>query len=168
MALRSRGALRGREKDFAGALEDLDRVIREYPRYAKAINDRASVRQYGLGDLQGALEDYTRAIELSPRDSGARSRRGDLRRALDQRVGAIEDYTAAIKLNPRSADAFLGRGLARQAVAAREPERAQELLGPAAADLEEALQVAGPEFFGHEPARAALREIRRQQGSAPR
>ncbi len=126
-------------QDYAGAIDNLDRVIELSPRFMLAYFTRSVVRYKYLEyrrveqatqhnaepttsmpmslspealEYSRMYEDLDRVIELSPRFYYAYYNRGNLRFAQQDITGAITDYTEALRLQPDLADAYFNRGLA--------------------------------------------------------
>ena len=70
------------QKNFNGALEDLNQAIKDNPRYAKAYNGRGLVK-FVLKGFRGAIVDYNMAIILDPKFARAYSNRGMLKAYQD-------------------------------------------------------------------------------------
>jgi serine/threonine-protein kinase len=121
------------------AIADLTAALRTNPRFAMALNNRATVRA-GLGDRKGALADFSEALRISPRDPTSLVSRGDVRMEMGDLDGAIADANEALKAEPGFAPALAVRGGAR---------RRKGELDAARADLEEALRIEprNPEFL---------------------
>lgn len=126
-------------QDYAGAIDDLSRVVELSPNFMLAYFERAVVRykyieykrmemarEYSAPsgsaapilanpvalDYELIEEDLNRVIELSPRFFYAYYNRGNLHFARQEIQDAIADYTEALRLQPDLADAYFNRGLA--------------------------------------------------------
>lgn len=126
-------------QDYAGAVDDLDRVIELSPNFMLAYFQRSVVRykyveykrseqagEYSVSsgsaapilanpvslDYELIEKDLDRVIELSPRFYYAYYNRGNLHFSQQKIQEAINDYTEALRLQPDLADAYFNRGLA--------------------------------------------------------
>ena len=127
-------------QDYAGSLEDLNRVIELSPNFTLAYFMRAVVRYKELEyrrneqaneqnntlttsttplsaatytlDYNLIYSDLNKVIELSPRFYYAYYNRGNIHFSQQDEQAAIADYTEAIRLQPDLADAYFNRGLA--------------------------------------------------------
>lgn len=105
----NRGAVRIRQGDAKGALEDLDMVLRATPDNAVALRERMAARRM-LEDYDGALEDSAAAIANGMRVPDMYVARALLRAAKGDLAGAIAECDEALKLDPRHATALRIRG----------------------------------------------------------
>jgi tetratricopeptide (TPR) repeat protein len=106
-------------KDFAGALADYDRVIRENNINHLIYQQRAEVKAQ-LKDLNGALADYNFAVNMhtsvSPYNSIQTIQNRQVVRAkfkvnyLNDLAGAFVDYNQAVELEP-SGETYYERGI---------------------------------------------------------
>jgi tetratricopeptide (TPR) repeat protein len=118
-------------KDFAGAMDDLNKVIKTNPKNAIAYNGRGLVK-FILSDLKGSMADYNMAITLDPKYAGAYNNRGALKLHRGDFDNALVDITKAITLDPNLADAYNNRGtvfsqLGKREVAIKDYEKAIKL-----------------------------------------
>lgn len=86
-------------KNYALALDFLDRVTIMKPDYAEGWNKRATV-YFLLDDYGRSLADIARVLELEPRHFGALSGLGLIFRALDDDQRAIAAYRQALEIDP--------------------------------------------------------------------
>ena len=85
-AWRGRAQARMRIGDAAGAVRDIQEVLRREPRHFAALEDLSRIAE-SRGDWRGALAAWQKAMELSPRTPGGKDRLRDLeRRALGERA----------------------------------------------------------------------------------
>ena len=110
----ARGKVLMEQKDFKGALADLNEAIRRNPEYIErfAYYLRGALRAQQK-DFKGALADLNEAVSFDPKNADYTRSRGYIRFKLEDYKGAIADYNAAIRLQPDYADAYYNRGLAR-------------------------------------------------------
>jgi tetratricopeptide (TPR) repeat protein len=97
-------------KDFVGAMDDLNQVIKANPKYARAYNGRGLVK-LALNDLEGSMRDFNTAIGLDPKYARAYSNRGLLHLSKRDFNNASIDFNSAIALDSSLADAYNNRGL---------------------------------------------------------
>ena len=83
-------------------MKNYDKAIELNPEYAKAYNNRGSVKA-DLGDKKEAIKDYDKAIELNPEYAKAYNNRGNIKFDLENYEEAIRDYNKALKSNLLSA-----------------------------------------------------------------
>lgn len=86
-------------KDYALALDFLDRITVMKPDFAEGWNKRATV-YYLLDDYGKSLADIERTLILEPRHFGALSGLGTIMRELGDDKRAVEAYRQALTLNP--------------------------------------------------------------------
>lgn len=92
------------DKDYANALDILDRIVTLKPDYAEGWNKRATV--YFLTDnYSQSLSDIRQVLVLEPRHFGALIGLGTIFRELGDNKRAIEAYTQALALDPHLTDA---------------------------------------------------------------
>jgi tetratricopeptide (TPR) repeat protein len=92
----------------AGALADINEVIRRDPDYGDYYFDRAAIlRAFGRHDE--ALADYATAIRLCPPFYEAHYNRADLLRELGDDQAALADLNYALELEPGHVDSLLNR-----------------------------------------------------------
>lgn len=97
-------------KDYAAALEDMNRAIKLQPRHAGFFINRAFLR-YMNDDFQGAFADYDYAIQLEPQNTVAIFNRGLLRTEVHDNDKAIADFDAVLNLNPDDHKALYNRAI---------------------------------------------------------
>jgi tetratricopeptide (TPR) repeat protein len=94
---RAEGAIEHR--DYTGALDTLDTLVRKTPDFAEAWNKRATVR-YLIRDYRGSVEDIRRTLALEPRHFGALSGLGLIYLAVDDPKAAARSFQAALAVYP--------------------------------------------------------------------
>lgn len=100
LAERMREALSARAMgDVTGAIALLDTLVADYPDYAEAWNQRATL-YYMIGDLEASIADCGKVLELEPRHFGALSGRAVIYLQLGQRALALRDMAAALAIHP--------------------------------------------------------------------
>lgn len=77
----------------------LNRLIQDYPTYAEAWNQRATM-YYIIGDFESSIADCAKVLELEPRHFGALSGRALIYLAQGKRALALKDMTAALAIHP--------------------------------------------------------------------
>ena len=129
-------------QDYSEAMQDIEVVIKQSPKFMLAYFQRAALRYKNL-EYQRAeaalnnesaatpiggvlptqldnvrmqyeliLQDLTQAIDLSPRFAYAYYNRANIKFALERTEEAIADYNEALRLQSDMADAYFNRGLA--------------------------------------------------------
>jgi len=86
-------------KDYAVALDFLDRVILMKPQFAEGWNKRATV-YFLLDDYSKSIADIGKTLALEPRHFGALSGLGMIMRELGEDKRAIEAYQKALAVDP--------------------------------------------------------------------
>jgi len=111
LAYNNRGNIRIEQKDFKGAMEDLNKAIDL--KFWNAYNNRGILRNR-IGDYKNAIEDFNRA-ELYVKLDKAKVyyNRGIAKLNLGNFKGAEEDFGSAIQIDPRYSSAYSNRGLVR-------------------------------------------------------
>jgi tetratricopeptide (TPR) repeat protein len=87
------------DKDYADALDILDRVVMMAPDYPEGWNKRATV-YYLTDEYAKAVADIKRVLVLEPRHFGALTGLGSIFRELGQEKQALEAYGEALALDP--------------------------------------------------------------------
>jgi tetratricopeptide (TPR) repeat protein len=88
------------QRDYAGALDFLDRVISLKPDYAEGWNKRATV-YYLIDDYGKSIADIENVLKLEPRHFGALAGFGSILRDLGEDEKALAVYRRALDLDPR-------------------------------------------------------------------
>jgi tetratricopeptide (TPR) repeat protein len=106
--LRKSGSEKLRKGDYAGAIQDLSRVLEQSPNEWIIYLLRSEARKES-GDVDGAIADATKAIALQPNGATYAARAAAKHRKEDL-DGAIQDYTEALRLRPKETDFWVNRG----------------------------------------------------------
>ena len=77
----------------------LDRLIVDYPGYAEAWNQRATM-YYAIGNFEASIADCEKVLELEPRHFGALSGRATMYLLQGKRALALKDMAAAVAVHP--------------------------------------------------------------------
>ncbi len=85
--------------DAAGAIRLLDKLISDYPDYAEAWNQRATI-YYTLGNFDASIADCERVLAIEPRHFGALSGRSLMYLQLGKRALALKDMAVALAVHP--------------------------------------------------------------------
>jgi len=88
-----------KDKDFALALDYLDRIVTLKPDYVEGWNTRATVH-FLTDDFGRSLADIERTLALEPRHFGALAGLGTILRELGEDERALEVYRKAITVDP--------------------------------------------------------------------
>jgi tetratricopeptide (TPR) repeat protein len=88
------------EKNYALALDFLDRIVTLKPDFVEGWNKRATVF-FLTDDYAKSLTDIRRALALEPRHFGALAGLGTILRDLGEDKRALEIYRQALALDPR-------------------------------------------------------------------
>lgn len=106
----ARGGIRLLHKNYAGALEDLEKELVFRPRQAE-LHFMIAQGEAGLERFEQALAAYEKAVELDPRYWQSYFEQGLLWEKLGRPPVAIVAYEAALKIEPgaKEVEAALGR-----------------------------------------------------------
>ena len=85
--------------DYRNAVRLLTDIIAEYPDYAEAWNQRATI-YYLMGDFEASIADCAEVLEREPRHFGALSGRALMYLQLDKRPLALKDMATALEIHP--------------------------------------------------------------------
>jgi tetratricopeptide (TPR) repeat protein len=110
----SRGTVRAKLGDTAGAIADDTAALAVEPRNVAALTNRANARA-AQRDFRGAMADYNRALALDPRHAAAFLNRGNVETEQQNYEAAIVDYDHALALNPANMMAVYDRAAAERA-----------------------------------------------------
>ena len=108
-ALVERASLRADDRDWRGAVEDLDRAIGIQPRDWEALTLRSAAR-LRLDDAEGARRDAVLALEYRPVSAAAWYQLGLAEQALGLKKAARRSWLKAIDVAPGGKPASLARG----------------------------------------------------------
>lgn len=100
LAARMREVLRLRQRaDFPAVIAALDDIIAEYPTYAEAWNQRATI-YYLLSNYDRSLADIEKVLEFEPRHFGALVGRAVIYKTQGKQALAVKDMAAALAIHP--------------------------------------------------------------------
>ncbi len=88
------------DSDYDSALAVLDRMLKSYPDYAEAYDQRA-MTYFMRENYDKALADIDRVLELEPRHFGALAGRGIILFEQDKKVEALKAFEQALAINPK-------------------------------------------------------------------
>lgn len=100
LAARMQDVLRLRQRaDFPGVIALLDDLVADYPTYAEAWNQRATV-YYLLSNYDKSLADIEKVLEFEPRHFGALVGRAVIYKNQGKNDLALADMIAALAIHP--------------------------------------------------------------------
>ena len=100
LAARMKDVLELRQRaDFPGVIALLDDIVTDYPTYAEAWNQRATV-YYLLRNFDQSMSDIEKVLELEPRHFGALVGRAVMYREQGKDALALKDMAAALAIHP--------------------------------------------------------------------
>ena len=85
--------------DLRGAVIDLEALVIDYPTYAEAWNQLATIH-FMLNDYEASLADIDKVLQFEPRHFGALVGRALIYRSQGKQVLAVKDMAAALALHP--------------------------------------------------------------------
>lgn len=85
--------------EYQIALAALDDIIREYPNYAEAINQRA-ILYYRRGEFSRSANDCEKVLKLNPHHFAAASGMGQCYLRLKKPKAALRAFKTALEINP--------------------------------------------------------------------
>jgi tetratricopeptide (TPR) repeat protein len=135
---RARGFVRGVQSKAAGAVEDLDIVLKANPKDGWSLVLRGGSKD-NLGDPDGAIVDFNAALQLNPKDILAYIDRGVAYRNKRDAARALADDDAAIAIDPNFPGGYGARCLTRAVFSVD--------LDKALADCDRALQLNPKNYF---------------------
>ena len=106
MSYKLRGTLKGRYKDYEGAMADLDTAIEMKPDFASAYIAKAGFENE-MKKYKEALADFNKAIEIDPTIFYAYNGRAETKFYLGDYEGTIDDAFTQIRIMPGSGDYHL-------------------------------------------------------------
>jgi tetratricopeptide (TPR) repeat protein len=106
-----RGIVCARRSEYAAALAEFTRAIRQDPTRADAFYNRALV-YLALGNQGAAAGDLGQVVALRPEFVEGYLRRGRLYAAMNDHDQAIVEFTKALEIDPQCAEAYFHRSLA--------------------------------------------------------
>ena len=100
LAARMKDVLELRQRaDFPGVIALLDDIVTDYPTYAEAWNQRATV-YYLLRNFDQSMSDIEKVLELEPRHFGALVGRAVMYKEQGKDALALKDMAAALAIHP--------------------------------------------------------------------
>jgi tetratricopeptide (TPR) repeat protein len=89
--------------DFQQILTELNAIIREYPDYAEAYNQRA-ILHFRQGEFQRCVADCERTLERNPFHFGAQAGMGQCYLKMRKYSSALRAFKLALDINPTLTD----------------------------------------------------------------
>jgi tetratricopeptide (TPR) repeat protein len=132
------------------ALEDFTHAIELDPTHAKALIQRARLRNRHKHDHRGAMRDYERALELRSNDLEAWKGLGWVRFLIGDFNGAITAASRAIEITPQDPDSWMARAKYNH----RNNDRTQAI-----ADAQMAIALGGDSWEDRATAERLLRHL---------
>jgi tetratricopeptide (TPR) repeat protein len=80
-------------EDYEGAINDLTKVIEQYPSFAPAYNQRG-IAKYQMGRYKGAIADFAEAMRLAPNDKDYQNNYRSAQTKLSQSNDSQENQNA--------------------------------------------------------------------------
>jgi len=100
LAARMRDVLELRQRaDFPAVIALLDEIVAEYPTYAEAWNQRATV-YYLLRNYEQSMADIDKVLQFEPRHFGALVGRAVMQENMGNHAEALKDMRAALAIHP--------------------------------------------------------------------
>jgi len=119
LARNQRGILCAKRGEYAAAIAEFTRAIRQDPTRTEPYGNRALV-YLAIGNLGAAAADLGKVVELRPEFVEGYLRRGRLYVSMNDHQQAIAEYTRALALNPQCAEAYFCRSLVHYAQGSRD------------------------------------------------
>jgi len=89
-----------KDKEYAAAIKEFDKVLALQPNFAFAMTERAFARER-VGDYEGAMADYDEALRLAPNSANAWSHKAWIRALRNFELDAALTYSErAIAIRP--------------------------------------------------------------------
>lgn len=137
-----RAQSRRETRAYAGAVADLDQVIRLRPGNAGDLNSRCWARAVGNLQLDQALADCNASLAIEANNRNTLDSRGLVKLRMGDARGALADFTAAYDNTAARAHSLYGRGLAKIALG-RSAEGEADLAAAVVADASVSAAYAG-------------------------
>ncbi len=106
-------AMKAELGDPAGALEEINGVLEQYPGHGRAHYVRGTIKVY-MEDYRGSIGDFEKAIELGVSLPALYNNCGYARLKTGDYDGAIRDFSEAIRLAFDHVNAYFNRAIARE------------------------------------------------------
>ena len=87
-----KGAIKFKQGDFKGAIQDYNKAIELDPNFVEAYYNRGVVK-HELGDSKSAIQDFNKAIKLKPNLAEAYGARGVVKISLGQKDSGCLDLS---------------------------------------------------------------------------
>lgn len=107
--------LKYNEKDYQGALSDLNKSIELNPQLFLTYYNRANVN-LKLNNLNESIADCNKTLEIIPNFVLAYNVRGIAKMKLKEQFGALQDFNKSIEIDKDFASAYNSRGLVKAAL----------------------------------------------------
>lgn len=104
-----RGIVKTSLKDALGAIQDLNRALKQKPNDYRALFHRANALK-DLSQWTPALRDYSRCIAINPNFDKAYTNRGAIYSRLGMPEKALTDFNRAIQLHSKTVLGYSNRG----------------------------------------------------------
>ena len=104
-----KGTKKAQQGDYAGALKEFDKALKEKPDYFQALYNRGTAK-IKTADYQGALTDLDAALKVQPGNIGAMMNRAAAKGYLKDYAGAQADLDVILDKKPSYARAYALRG----------------------------------------------------------
>lgn len=102
------GIARENKKDYRGAIQEYNNVIKSSPKDTACYFARANSK-LKLKDYNGAIRDYNKAISLNPNSALYYCMRATAKMHLRRNKEALVDYAAALKVEPQRDATYFDR-----------------------------------------------------------
>ena len=102
------GALKFKNEDYAGAIEDFTKAIALNTGYPNLFCNRA-VAKHMLNDYEGALTDFNKAVSIDSNFKNVYFNRSNTKYALKDYEGALADCNKAIMADPEQSSLYSSR-----------------------------------------------------------
>jgi tetratricopeptide (TPR) repeat protein len=112
-AIFAQGLIKVKENDHFAAIELFSLVLKEDPKNANALSQRA-VCYLNIQDHENSLKDINAAIEEDPTYGYYYQCRGYIKANVKDHEGAISDYEKAVELDPQDSIAYNNLAMAQE------------------------------------------------------